>query len=515
MSQSTPPAVRFDRVIKRFPGALALDDVSFAVAPGSCHAVCGENGAGKSTLGKLLAGIHPLDGGRILIAGAEVHLHSPADARAAGIGMVHQELAFAENMTVAENLSLGSLPGSAGWLDRAGLQRRARTLLESIGAEQAIDVRRPMGALTVGEQQLCQIAAAVGSGARIIVFDEPTSSLSEHEAQQLGALIGRLRAQGVTMLYVSHRMPEIYRLCDTITVLRDGKHVVTAPVAELDEGALVKAMIGRVIDPGTTSAPPAEAAPLLQVSSLSSPGKFADLSFSVRPGEIVGLGGLVGAGRSELLAALFGLDPQARGEIRVGGKPAALSSPEAAMALGLGLVPEDRKRQGLVLGLSARANLTLPLLTRPLGEAGTLRLSRFGFIRHAAEKQMVLASFQRLRVRAPHVDFVAAGLSGGNQQKLVLARWLSAGCRILMLDEPTRGIDVGAKAEIHGLIAALAEAGVAVVLVSSELPELIKLSHRVLVLREGRLAGELPRAAATEESLLALMSGVTGVSATA
>jgi ABC-type sugar transport system ATPase subunit len=511
------PAVVFEHVTKRFPGVLALDDVSFEVAPGTCHAVCGENGAGKSTLGKVLAGIHPCDGGTIQVNGVRVAFASPADAARAGVAMVHQELAFAENLSVAENLCLGDLPARLGWVDRRQASSRARAMLDALDPETSarIDVDRTMGSLTVGEQQLCQIAAAVGTGARILVFDEPTSSLSEHEVGRLERLLLTLKRQGVTMLYVSHRMPEIYRLCDTITVLRDGRHVTTAPTATLDQAALVRAMIGRVIEdyqPRSLAAAQARGSaaatsppPLLQVRDLESPGHFSGVSFDLRAGEILGLSGLVGAGRSEILAALFGLDPGARGEIKVAGQPVSLASPDVAMALGIGLVPEDRKRQGLVLGMSARANVTLPLLARPL--PGRAPLSRLGFVRGRAERDLALASFQQLRVRAPDVDFVAQGLSGGNQQKLVLARWLNAGCRILLFDEPTRGIDVGAKSEIHDLIDDLAAKGAAVLLVSSELPELIKLSHRVLVLREGVVAGEVARADATEEGILRLMSG--------
>jgi ABC-type sugar transport system ATPase subunit len=497
---TTPPAVRFDRVTKRFPGVLAVEDVSFEVAAGSCHAICGENGAGKSTLGKLLAGIHAPDGGGILLHGQAVSFGGPADARAAGVGMVHQELAFAENLSVAENLCLGALPNRRGWVDRAQTRARARKMLDGIGAR--IDERRLAGALTVGEQQLCQIAGAVGSGARVLVFDEPSSSLSRGEAERLFDLIERLRGQGVTILYVSHRMPEIYRLCDTITVLRDGRHVTTRPAAELDETALVQAMIGRALAPYTPRSvqrPPGGIK--LEIKGLSSPGKFSDISLTVREGEIVGLAGLIGAGRTELCQALFGLDPQARGEVMVDGRPSSPRDPGEAMARGLGLVPEDRKRQGLVLGMSAGANATLPVLDGA-------RTSRFGFVRAGAEQALILMLFRALRVRAPGTDFLAAGLSGGNQQKLVLAKWLAARSRVLLLDEPTRGVDVGGKAEIHDLIDGLAVEGTAVLLISSELPELLKLSHRILVLREGRLVGEVPRAQAGEEAVMRMMGGV-------
>ncbi len=493
-------AVRFEGVTKRFPGVLAIEDVSFDVAACSCHAICGENGAGKSTLGKLLAGIHGADGGRILLHGQPVTFRGPADARAAGVGMVHQELAFAENLTVAENLCLGALPSRRGWVDRKQMRARARKMLDSIGAR--IDEGRLAGALTVGEQQLCQIAGAVGSGARVLVFDEPSSSLSRGEAERLFALIERLRAQGVTILYVSHRMPEIYRLCDTITVLRDGRHVTTRSAKELDETALVQAMIGRALAPYTPrSVQRAPGGIKLEIKGLSSPGRFADISLTVREGEIVGLAGLIGAGRTELVQALFGLDPQARGAVMVDGRPSSPRDPGEAMALGLGLVPEDRKRQGLVLGMSAGANATLPVLDGP-------RTSRFGFVRAGAEQALALELFRSLRVRAPGTGFIAAGLSGGNQQKVVLAKWLAAHSRVLLLDEPTRGVDVGGKAEIHDLIDGLAVDGTAVLLISSELPELLKLSHRILVLREGRLVGEVPRTQASEEAVMRLMGGV-------
>jgi ABC-type sugar transport system ATPase subunit len=499
----TVPAIQFQNVTKRFPGVLAVQGVSFDVHQGVCHAICGENGAGKSTLGKMLAGIHTVDEGQLRLHGQAVRLTSPADARAAGVGMVHQELAFAENLSIAENLCLGALPRRLGFVDRGQVAARARAMLEAIGADggpgSTLDVRRPVGALTVGEQQVVQIAGAVGSGARVIVFDEPTSSLSEREVQRLFGLIDRLKQQGVTMLYVSHRMPEIYRLCEWVTVLRDGRHVVTRPAAELSEGELVRAMIGRDIEV-VPSAEPAPGPTRLAVRDLGSPGKFAGVSFQLRAGEILGLAGLVGAGRTEILQALFGLDPARTGVIEIEGVAAAPRDPRAARALGLGLVPEDRKRQGLVLGLSARENLTLPLLDEA-------RLSRAGFVRRDAEEALARQMFQQLRVRAPGTSFVVAGLSGGNQQKIVLARWLAARCRVLLLDEPTRGVDVGAKAEIHALIDALAAEGAAVLLVSSELPELLALSHRILVLREGRPVGELARAQASEEAVMNLMMG--------
>jgi ABC-type sugar transport system ATPase subunit len=493
-----PPAVRFDAVCKRFPGVTALDGVSFGVAAGSCHALCGENGAGKSTLGKILAGVQAPDGGRIFVEGREVHFASPREALDAGVAMVHQELAFCPNLTVAENLCLGRLPARGLLVQRAELRRRARSMLADIGV--SLEVDRLAGSLTIGQRQMMQIASAVSTGARVIVFDEPTSSLSEHEAAQLFHLLGRLRGQGVTCLYVSHRMPEIFRLCDTVTVLRDGQHVATCPIASLDEGALVQMMIGRRLEGRVPDHLGGELGPeRLRVEGLSSPGKFADVSFQVRAGEVLGLAGLVGAGRSELAQALFGLDPGARGRIVVDGRPAQIEGPVDAMRLGLGLVPEDRQHQGLVLAMSGAANTTLPTLRR---------LARLGFVRQAAERRLAAEHFGRLRVRTPGLEFPVAGLSGGNQQKIVLAKWLAARCHVLMMDEPTRGVDVGAKAEIHALIDQLALEGNAVLLISSELPELLSLSTRILVLRAGRVAGEVRRQEASEESVLRLMAGV-------
>ncbi len=492
------PAVRFESVTKRFPGALALENVSFEVAAGSCHALCGENGAGKSTLGKILAGIYRPDAGRVVVLGHPVNFSGPEDALAAGIGMVHQELAFCENLSVAENLCLGTLPAKGGFLARAEMWQRAEGMLAIIGA--TIDVQRRVGDLTTGQQQMLQIAMAVGRGARIIVFDEPTSSLSQHEAEKLYDLSARLRSNGVTSLYVSHRMEEIFRLCDTVTVMRDGHHVATKPTADLNPADLVQMMIGRRLEeyfPSHVSG--AAGDELLRVEGLTSPVGFRHVSFSVRAGEVVGFAGLVGAGRSEVAQALFGLDPEAAGRVWVQGRPLHLRSPADSMRAGIGLVPEDRKRQGLVLSMSARANTTLAILRS---------LARLSFIRHRAERTLAASYFDRLRVRAPSLDAATAGLSGGNQQKLVLAKWLAARSRVLILDEPTRGVDVGAKAEIHALIDQLAASGNAVVLISSELPEVLNLSTRILVLREGQIVGELPRAEADQFAVMRLMAGV-------
>lgn len=492
------PIIQFEKITKRFPGVLALRDVSFAVEPGQVHALVGENGAGKSTLGKILAGIYAADGGWLLLDGQPLSLRDPRHALSQGIGMVHQELSFCENMTVAENLCLAEMPRVGPFVRRKAMRARAAEMLGGIGLE--IDVNRRIGELTVALQQMIQIAQAVAVGARVIVFDEPTSSLTGRETDRLFDLIAQLKQRGVTMLYVSHRMSEIFRLGDTVTVLRDGQHVATQPVAETTEAKLVEQMIGRPLEEYFPRHLAGDLGPeVLRVESLRSPGKFADVSFRVRAGEVLGLAGLVGAGRSEIAQAIFGLDGAAGGQVFLHGEPVRIRSPREAMAHGIALAPEDRKRQGLVLGMGGKANTTLPILKS---------LASLSFIRRGRERAVTREYFDRLRVRTPSIETPVMGLSGGNQQKVVLAKWLAAKPKVLIVDEPTRGVDVGAKAEIHGLIDQLAQQGAAVLLISSELPELLNLSTRIAVLREGCLVGELPRADATQDSLMRLMAGV-------
>jgi ABC-type sugar transport system ATPase subunit len=489
----------FSGITKRFPGALALQDVSFGIERGSCHALIGENGAGKSTLGRILAGVHQADAGEILLEGQPIRPLSPLAARQLGIAMVHQELAFCPNLSVAENLCLGDLPQrAAGWVNRAELRRRAEAMLATIGLR--LEVDRPVGSLSIGQEQLLQIAAAVGTGARIIVMDEPTSSLSGGETRELFRLIRELKERGITLVYVSHRLEELFALCDRITVLRDGRHVATEAVAATTPSRVVQQMIGRellVQTPRHLALTPGPE--LLRVENLSSPGQFSGVNFSLRAGEIVGLAGLVGAGRSEVAQALLGLDRRATGRVVAKERDIPLGSIDAALAAGVGLVPEDRKRQGLVLSLNCRENTSLASLPR---------LSRAGWLRRGEERVMARREADRLRVKAPSLETTVASLSGGNQQKIALAKWLARDCDILIVDEPTRGIDVGAKAEIYRLLDELAGAGKAILVISSELPELIGLCRRILVMREGRLAGELPRADFSEAALLRLMAGV-------
>lgn len=493
------PFLEFRDVGKRFPGVLALAGVTFGIERGSCHALIGENGAGKSTLGKILAGIHSADTGTILLEGAAIAPASPRAARDLGIAMVHQELAFCPNLSVAENLCLGALPqGRGGWVDRSALRRRAQAMLAEIGAD--VDPDALIGTLSTGHEQRVQIAAAVGTGARIIVMDEPTSSLSAGETRELFRLVRLLRERGITLIYVSHRLEELFALCDTLTVLRDGRHVSTERIAETQPRRVVAQMIGRELHGATPAHLTRPAGPVrLETQGLSSPGRFSDVSLTLRAGEIVGLAGLVGAGRSETVQAIFGLDPAVTGAVRVSDRPLPRASVSAALAAGLGLLPEDRKRQGLVLGLNCRENTALASLPA---------LSTCGWMRRGRERRLAEEYAQRLRVRAASVETIVAGLSGGNQQKIALAKWLARRCDVLLIDEPTRGVDVGAKAEIYQLLDELACEGKAILMVSSELPELLGLCGRILVMRAGRLVADFPRAGATEATLMQAMAGV-------
>lgn len=491
--------LEFSQITKRFPGVLALDGVSFGIERGSCHALIGENGAGKSTLGKILAGVYTADGGEIRLDGRVVHPTSPLVARQLGIAMVHQELAFCPNLSVAENLCLGDLPRSkTGWVNRAEMRRRARAMLDTIHAD--VDPDALIGTLSTGREQLVQIAGAVGTGAQIIIFDEPTSSLSAGETRELFRLIRDLKARGITMIYVSHRMEELFELCDHITVLRDGRHVATELIRETTPHRVVTQMIGRELKPHTPAHLQRELGPeRLRVEKLCSAGKFENISVTVRAGEIVGMAGLVGAGRSEFLQGIFGLDPLCAGSVTVNGKPLPLRSIDAALDSRMGLLPEDRKRQGLVLGLNCRENTSLAAL--PL-------LTNFGWVNRSAEKTVAKKYSDRLRVKAPSMESITAGLSGGNQQKIALAKWLARECDVLLIDEPTRGVDVGAKAEIYQLLDELACEGKALLVVSSELPELIGLCRRILVMRQGQITGELQHAQFSEAALMRLMAGL-------
>jgi ABC-type sugar transport system ATPase subunit len=488
----------FNGITKRFPGVLALDGVSFEIERGSCHALIGENGAGKSTLGKILAGVYVADEGEIRLEGQPVRALTPLAARKLGIAMVHQELAFCSNLTVAENLCLGDLPQRAGWLNRGVMRDRARAMLQQIEAD--INVDQPISRLSTGQEQLVQIAAALGTEARVIIMDEPTSSLSVRESEHLFGLLAKLKQSGITVIYVSHRLEELFRLCDTVTVLRDGRHVATENISATNPERVIQQMVGREIKQYTSQhlqRPLGEE--LLRVENLSSPGKFSNVSFTLRAGEILGFAGLIGAGRSEIAHAIFGLDKAATGKVFVRGEELPLGSVTAALSAGIGLLPEDRKRLGLVLSMNCRENTSMAVLPR---------LSLGGFVRRRAERSLAQRYVDQLRIKTPSLDSAVAGLSGGNQQKIALAKWLARQCAILIVDEPTRGVDIGAKAEIHHLLDELACQGLALMVISSELPEVMNLSRRIIVMRQGNIAGELTRAEFSQVSLMRLMAGV-------
>jgi ABC-type sugar transport system ATPase subunit len=488
----------FNHITRRFPGVLALNDVSLEIQRGECHAIVGENGAGKSTLGKILAGVYTADSGEIRINNQPVFPGDPLAARRLGIAMVHQELAFCPNLSVAENLCLGSLPGTAGFVSRKQMKAQAQAMLDEIGAN--IPSGALIGDLSTGQEQMVQIAAALGVSAQVIVMDEPTSSLSARESEHLFQLLRELKRRQITVIYVSHRMEEIFQLSDRISVLRDGKHVATGLTRDTSPERIVQQMIGREL--ARSSPAHAERAPgaeVLRVESWTSAGRFREIGFTLREGEIVGLAGLVGAGRSEVAQAIFGLDPNVRGRVCVRGRECWIRSPQEALSLGIGLLPEDRKRQGLVLSMNCRENSSLAALPS---------LTTAGFVRRREEKTIALQYARQLRVKTPGLEAPISGLSGGNQQKIALAKWLARHCRILIVDEPTRGVDVGAKSEIHHLLDELACQGVAILLISSELPEIMLLSRRIIVLREGVQMGELERTHFSEEALMRLMAGL-------
>lgn len=521
-----------EHISKRFGVTQALDDVSATFLKGEVHALMGENGAGKSTLGKVIAGLHRQDSGTVTIfgGGGGARVLTPGsidDAFAAGVRIVHQELAQCPQLSVAENLCLHDLPTKMGLLDRRTMNERAAKLVHQL--DPSIDVEAPLGALAPGRRQICQIAASLdersahGTGPSLIVFDEPTSSLSVAEADRLMEITRALAARGLTIVYVSHRMGEIFAVCDRVTVLRDGKFVATSEVKSLTEADLVEQMIGRRLttpagrlrakDDGNPEALAAEALKaeggghhhgafttpgkvVLEVKGITSPGKLRDVSLQVRAGEVVGLGGLVGAGRSELLDAIFGLDARSRGVVTVEGEATNRTGPRDSIGRGMGYVPEDRRLQGLFFQLGVGENIVVPFMDRL---AAMLGLRSMG-----GEKKLVADKFSEFRVKAAGPGSLPGELSGGNQQKLLIARWMGKDTKVLLLDEPTRGIDVGTKAEVYKLIHAAADRGMAVLLVSSEMPELLALSDRVLVMSGGRITGELAGGEMTQTNILKL-----------
>jgi ABC-type sugar transport system ATPase subunit len=507
MAIATEPILEAENIDKRFPGVHALDNVSLTITPGEVHAVVGENGAGKSTLMKILAGAYGPDRGTIRIDGEAVTIENPRAAQDLGIITIYQELSLVDALSVGENVFLGDLPTRSGgsWrVDWPTVWSRAAELLERVGLR--IRPQTRVRDLSVAQKQMVEIARALARNVRVLILDEPTSSLTERETEKLFEIISQLRNRGVGIIYISHRLGEVFRIAQQVTVLRDGIVVGSLPVRDASEELLVRMMVGRDLARLFTEARASDAPVRLEVRGLSRRGVLHDVSLSLRGGEIVGLAGLVGAGRTELARCLFGADSISEGEILLDGAKVDIRSPGHAVDLGIALVPEDRKLQALILGMGVRENLSLPVLDR-LGSP---------FVPSRRRERALASDYIRsLTIRTPHMEQRVSALSGGNQQKVVIARWLATKPKVLILDEPTRGIDVGAKAEVHALIARLAEQGVAILMISSELPEILGMSHRILVMRGGRIVAEIPRQDATEESIMAAATGQADHSAKA
>jgi rhamnose transport system ATP-binding protein len=479
-------------VTKSFGAVAAVQGVGFPLYAGEAHALVGENGAGKSTIVKILAGVYRADSGTLRVNGADADFAGPADAKAAGIAVIYQEPTLFPDLSVAENIAMGNQPLTRlRQIDRKAMNANAATLFTRLGVH--IDPARPARGLSIADQQLVEIAKALSSEARILIMDEPTAALSGVEVERLFAVVRSLRDEGAAIMFISHRFEEITALCQRITIMRDGKHVCTELVADLTVDDMIRRMVGRDL---SALFPKQDVEPgevVLEVGGLSRAGVFADITFSVRAGEIVALAGLVGAGRSEVMQAVFGVDPYDSGEVTFNGKRLKAGSPRAAMAAGMALVPEDRRQQGLVMELSIERNVTLP-------RSG--KLARLGLLLGSAERDEAFKWTKRLQTKFGHLSDLVGTLSGGNQQKVVLAKWLATDPKLLIVDEPTRGIDVGTKAEVHRLMSSLAADGLAIVMVSSELPEVLGMADRIVVLREGRIAAQLTRAEATEETVM-------------
>lgn len=494
---SNEALLRLEGVSKSFGATQALNNVRFDVHAGEVHALMGENGAGKSTLMKILAGNIQRDAGDIWIDGKRVEITSPADAMEHGIAIIHQELNTVPALSIAENLALGQEPRTRlGALDRGRMLREARDKLARIGLN--IDPSKPLGDLTIGMQQMVEIARAVSQDARILVLDEPTAALTLPEAQRLYRLIAEMKARGVGLIYISHRMEEVWTLADRVTVFRDGKYVNTAAMADIEPSDVVRMMVGRDVDDLYHKHDHPVGDPVLEIEGLTDGGGIGPADLTVRSGEVVALAGLIGSGRTELARLIFGADRSQSGTIRVNGKAVRVRSPQDAIKAGIVMVPEDRKQQALFLEHTVEDNIAISSL-RDYQSAGVLS---FGKIRKA-----VLAQMDKLRLRRSALPLEVRALSGGNQQKAVLGRWLLHDAEVVILDEPTRGVDVGAKSEIYEVIAQLAAQGRAIIVVSSDLPEVLGVSDRILVMKDGQIAGQIATSQATEEQVMLLATG--------
>ena len=488
------PVVRLRGVSKEFPGVLAVNGVDLEILPGEVHAVAGENGAGKSTLMKLLSQVERPTAGEVEISGETVAFRGPGHAQSLGVAMVYQEFALAPHLSVAENLFLGREPARAGFINRGREKEEAIELLRRVGLE--VDPGRLVSSLTVAQQQRVEIAKALAIDAKVVIMDEPTATLAEKEIEELFGVIRDLASRGTAILYISHKLDEIFRITDRVTVMRDGKIVSTMPTGELDEDRLVRMMVGRQLG-NLYPKPEVEIEEvILRVEGISRGNFLQDCSFDVRGGEILGFAGLVGAGRSELARAVFGADPIDSGTVELEGKQLNIKNPRAAIEAGIGYLTEDRKGEGLALQLGVHENTTLANLP-----------TRAGFLNLKAELRTARRRRDELNIRTPSLRRKVQLLSGGNQQKVVVAKWLETRARVLFFDEPARGIDVGAKAEMFGLIGDLAREGRAIVLISSYLPELLNMCDRIVVMRQGRIAGELRQEEFSEERIITLATG--------
>jgi rhamnose transport system ATP-binding protein len=493
------PIIRMQDISKSFGGVRALKNVGIEVFSGEVHAILGENGAGKSTLIKTMTGVHQPDSGDIYLYGELVRFNGPRDAQQMGIGAIYQEPSLFPDLDIAENILAGRQPVSGGRINWRQMYREARNLLQQLGVQ--LDPRIKARNLSVAQQQTVEIARALSLNAQLLIMDEPTSSLTSTEVEELFRIIRQLRQTETAVIFISHRLEELFAVADRVTILRDGNYVGTREMAGVETGELIQMMVGRAVD----ELFPKQTAPLgdtlLEVKGLTANGKFENVSFALRAGEILGVAGLIGAGRTDVARALFGIQPVSAGTIEIAGQEVAIQNPRQAMRLGLAFVPEDRQHHGLVLPMSIAANITLPILSR-FTRAG-------GWMRERAAKEVAIVAARRLEVKSAGIDQKARELSGGNQQKVVLAKWLETNPRILILDEPTRGIDVGTKAAVHQLMSDLANQGVAILMISSELPEILGMSDRILVMREGHITGEYTRAEATQEKIMASATAVS------
>jgi rhamnose transport system ATP-binding protein len=492
MMGDKPPIFQLQHVSKSFGGVHALQDVHFEIYPGEVHALLGENGAGKSTLIKLITGVYQPDTGELFLEEQPIRFANTRDAQHHGIAAIYQEPSLFPDLDIAENILVGRQPIGRWGVDWKRMYQEAGDLLRRLGL--ALDPRTKARELSVAQQQVVEIARALSINAKVLIMDEPTSSLTQHEVDELFTIVRQLRAAGTAIVFISHRLEELFAIADRVTTLRDGAYVGTRAMADVTTEDLIRMMVGRTLGELFPKQAVEAGEVLLEVVGLGVEGSFANVSFELRRGEILGMSGLIGAGRTNVARALFGAEPATTGTIKLDGKVVTIDSPGTALALGIGYVPEDRKQHGVVLQMGIGVNITLPIIAK---------FTTLGWIDKQRERAAAAADAQQLEVKMAGVEQPVGQLSGGNQQKVVLAKWLSTQPRVLILDEPTRGIDVGTKAAVHHLMSSLAAQGMAILMISSELPEILGMSDHILVMREGRLTGQFSRADATQEKLMA------------